>query len=186
MIWITVGATGALLLAVLWWWLSRPLWYDCQGVQNLENFLRDLMSPRSPWPQMVVVSRSGGPELIFQREYVPREGVFELSLHLVALDADAEKVRSFPEAVKARGFSGDEVELDLGSDAVTVRVDFGGVTESTLAEAAQVTRILLSHLDLDAESRLRVRYGGTMDPKVAGPSLEKVRPPARMSSRKDG
>jgi hypothetical protein len=124
---------------------------------------------------MVVEDVAQAQELTFRRQHGNSVGTFKFSLHLVVNGPAHEKLRCLQATLRDEGFSGEEALVEFENGTATVDVDFGPVGESTLAEAAQVTRILLANIGLDPDAPLRVRYGGSMDPNVAGPALERVR-----------
>jgi hypothetical protein len=52
--WLIAVLVLAAVVGIAVWWLERPLFYTCESPDLLEDFLRDLVSERSPWPSMEI------------------------------------------------------------------------------------------------------------------------------------
>lgn len=160
-------------IGLLWWWLSRPLWYRSQGVRELENFLRDLVSPHSPWPYMYVVSQGTRYALCFSRHHVD-PGVFHLRLCVSLGDSSGEQVARLVEELQDFHFLPEQISVTKEQSSLNLALDFGQADSSVLSEATQASRVLLEHLGLNEEGELRIRYAGTLDARIAVPALEQA------------
>lgn len=171
-VFIVLGLVVVALLGV--WWLERPLWYECDGVRSLENFLRDLISPRHPYPNMYVVARPERCQLHFSRSRID-DGAFHLGLTASFKGADEELAHSMATKLEASHFSGDQISIAAeSSENLNLRIDFGRSGGSTLSEATQASRIILEQLGVREDETLWVRCSGPMDPAVAVPALQNV------------
>lgn len=174
MIWLVVFLCVALVVALVWWWLSRPLWYRASGVRELENFLRDLVSPRSPWPNMLVVSRKGSCRLRFSRRR-EEDGAFQLDLAVPFESSQEQLARSLATELRASHFSRDQIAIATESNgSLDLRIRFGRSDVSVLAEATQASRMILKQLGVREDEALHVRYAGAMDSAIGVPALQNV------------
>lgn len=143
-VFIVLGLVVVALLGV--WWLERPLWYECDGVRSLENFLRDLISPRHPYPNMYVVARPERCQLHFSRSRID-DSTFHLGLTASFKGADEGLAHSMATKLEASHFSGDQISIAAeSSENLNLRIDFRRSGGSTLSEATQASRIILEQL----------------------------------------
>lgn len=174
MIWLFVVLALGIAVVLGVWWLERPLWYKCEGVRSLENFLRDLMSPRHPYPHMYVVAGQDRCQLHFSRARAD-DGAFHIDLAVSFKGSEDELARSVVTKLQASHFSRDQISIASESNgSLNLRVDFGRNDGSTLSEATQASRIILEQLGVGDHEVLRVRCSGPMDPAVAVPALQNV------------
>ena len=173
MTWILVLLGLAIAVGLGVWWLERPLWYESDGVRDLENFLRDLVSPRSPWPLMYVKAR-GRRTLEFSRERVD-DGSFRLYAEVSLEGANSELTDALAKELEESHFSADQLTVTSETQSTRVRVDLGRADGTALAEATQAARVMLERLGVQQDEPLHVRYAGTMDADVVAPGLEDLK-----------
>lgn len=173
MTWVLVVLGIAIVGALGVWWLERPLWYKSDGVRALENFIRDLVSPRSPWPLMYVRARDR-PNLVFSRERL-EDGSFRLYAEMPLGESSADLVGALSKDLEASHFPADQLTVTSSADGARVRVDLGRADGAVLAEATQAARIMLERLGVREDEPLRVRYAGTMDADVVAPGLKDLK-----------
>jgi len=173
MTWILALLGLAIVVGLGVWWLERPLWYKSDGVRALENFLRDLVSPRSPWPLMYVKAR-GRQTLEFSRERVD-DGSFRLYAEVSLEGANSDLADALTKELEASHFSADQLTVTSETQISRIRVDLGRADGAALAEATQAARVMLERLGVQQDEPLHVRYAGTMDVDVVTPGLEDLK-----------
>ena len=114
------------------WWLNRPLFDHCPSPVALEDFLRDLVSERSPWPIMEVYLQKR--HLLTYRRQRGCSGMFDLSLE--AADESMEPVAIGPTSLANLDRAADSGRsalrnLGVAQDA-PLKIRYGGSMDSVV------------------------------------------------------
>ena len=134
MSWLIAVLVLAIVLGVAIWWLERPLFYNCESSDLLEDFLRDLVSEQSPWPNMEIHDHSRHLLTFTRRRDTP--GFFDLVLKSADGSLAPLPIGSVSSAnLSAAGDAARHALSQLGiPDNASLRIRYGGRMDPVVVE----------------------------------------------------